>query len=477
MDPVKESGKEKAPEKRILIVDDDAKFRTVLCNFVEALGYSCVQANSGRLALALLERMRFLIVITDIVMPGMDGLALLRIIKERYTDVDVLIITGYGARYSATRIVQTGASDFLTKPFNMEQLGARLCKIEQEKTLRNKLYSQAVTDELTGVYNRRHFYHILEQETNRAKRQGHPLSLVLVDVNRFKKFNDRYGHVKGDRILEMTAKTFQSSVRAYVDSVFRYGGDEFVGILPEADWTTAQLIGNRVKKNFAEAAPAGLTLSMGAAEIEKDFDTETLVQVADERMYEDKAGTKGLRPSTPEVGRAKDNDHIHCLNCGSLVHWASVMCGNCLADPRVKTVRRSGMRGRSIDRRRSPRIVLRKTVLHDGLITMVCNISARGMQIKTKRVLSAGEVFRIAFSLEDGMIRLSGHVVYANNLSDGSLLAGVRFSEVLGKGSDLLGRFLESHEVKPSGTPGGILGAIPHDSRPERTEEAMMLPG
>jgi len=331
VDPVKESGKEKAPEKRILVVDDDAKFRNVLCNFVEALGYSCVQANSGSLALALLERMRFLIVITDIVMPGMDGLASLRIIKEKYTDVDVLIITGYGARYSATKIVQTGASDFLTKPFNMEQLGARLCKIEQEKTLRNKLYSQAVT--------------------------------------------------------------------------------------------------------------------------------------------------KGLRPSTPEVGRAKDNDHIHCLNCGSLVHRASVMCGNCLADPRVKTVHRSGMRGRSIDRRRSPRIVLRKTVLHDGLITTACNISAQGMQIKTKSVLSANEIFRIAFSLEDGMIRLSGHVVYANNLSDGSLLAGVRFSEVLGKDSDLLGRFLESHEVKPSGGPGGILGAIPHDSRPGTTEEAMILPG
>jgi DNA-binding NtrC family response regulator len=153
------SGKQKAGQRRILIVDDDTEFRNTLRALVESLGYLSTETDSAHAALALMEKRHFPIVISDIVMPEKDGLKLLQVIKERYPEVDVLIITGFESEYSPLEIVQAGASDFLAKPFGMDQLGARLHKIEREKALREKLYLSAIADPLTGVFNRRYFFH------------------------------------------------------------------------------------------------------------------------------------------------------------------------------------------------------------------------------------------------------------------------------------------------------------------------------
>jgi diguanylate cyclase (GGDEF)-like protein len=452
------STKEETPPKSILIVDDEETFRGILRSFVESLGYVGVEAGSAREALQLLKRTHFAIVISDIVMPEMDGLELLRTIKKRHSDVDVLIVTAYRGSYSPMNIVQAGASDFLAKPFSMEQLGARLHKIETERTLRDKLYVKSITDELTGLYNRGYFYQKLKREMERAKRQGHALSIIMLDVDRFKEFNDRYGHLKGDALLRTGARVLQFSVREHVDCVFRYGGDEFVVILPETDEKMGQLIGDRIKVNFQDAVPHGLTLSFGVAELSEGSDVEAFVNLADKRMYEEKLKAKGLDDSQVQIGMEENNHCVRCLNCGNLVHWTSSLCKNCLADPLRET---DSQRGREIarsflkevhpsleDRRKSPRVRIRKPLVDDQLKAIIHNISWGGLQIRTETPLSVGGPIRIAFPVEGKDVKFGGIVVYVQSLTEGGSLAGIRFSEISEENSKLLKRFLDQQSSK-----------------------------
>lgn len=127
--------------------------------------------------------------------------------------------------------------------------------------------------------------------------------------------------------------------------------------------------------------------------------------------------------------------HIHCLRCGRLVHWTSSVCENCLTDP-IK------------DRRGAPRVNFRRTFMHNGFLATVQNISGGGVQIKTGTALSVGEELKIAFSLEAGMLSFGGIIVYAQSLSDGNWLAGVAFTDLSDKDSELLKRFLDSHLLK-----------------------------
>jgi two-component system cell cycle response regulator len=291
--------KEDVSEKRILIIDDDAVFRNTLCQLVESLGYLRAEAGSAQAALELMEGTHFSIVISDIVMPETDGLELLEAVKTRYPEVDVLIITGFETDYSALRIVQAGASDFLVKPFDVNQLGARLHKIERDRAVRETLYLRSVTDDLTGLPNRRYFLQALKHETERARRQRHPLSIVMVDVDEFKRYNDQRGHVEGDALLKSVATVLQGSVREYVDRVCRYGGDEFVLILPEIEEAKAIAVGNRIKKNFKRTSDMRVTLSVGVAELHTRLDCQSFIRLADKRMYQDKWKSK----TSPTVAR------------------------------------------------------------------------------------------------------------------------------------------------------------------------------
>ncbi len=447
-------------EKKILVVDDEAESRQILRGIVESLGYSCVEADSTHAALELLEKDHFPIVISEIIMPKMDGFELLHTIKKRHLDVDVLMIGGYQGKYSPIKILQAGASDILAKPFSIEQLSVQLYKIEREKALKSKLYLSAITDELTGLYNRRYFYQKLDHEIERAKEQGYPISIIMLDVDGFKKFNDRYGHLKGDALLRTVGSVLRSSIRENLDFAFRYGGDEFVMILPEADSKSALTIGNRMRASFKKTAPAGLTLSMGVAQFEKDFDLESFVHLVDERMYKDKQKSKDLAFPQLEVDLSRDNYYIRCLNCGGLVHWASSMCEYCLTDPRRKTDRERGKRisGSSHDkaahpfqdRRKSPRVKVKKTFLHDGFQATIQNVSREGIQIKTNTPLSVGEPLTIALAFEKHILKFGGTIVYVKPLSDGSSVAGLRFFEISDEDTHLLNSFLDSFLSKKS---------------------------
>jgi diguanylate cyclase (GGDEF)-like protein len=307
LEMIKTSGTERDSQKKILLVDDETGLRRTLREFVESLGFFCVEADSGQRALDLMKKTHFPILISDLVMPEMNGIELLRLVKKKHSHVDVLIVTGYQCRFSPLDIIQAGASDYLEKPFTLDHLAARLSRIEREKALRQRLYSSSITDELTGLHNRRYLYRRLHQETQRAKRQKYPLSLIMFDVDGFKQFNDCHGHIQGDSLLKTVATVMRLSIRENVDSAFRYGGDEFLVILPEADGRTAHAIGNRIKTNFVERVPAGLTLSMGVSELKEDLDMETLIHLADKQMYEEKQNAKD-RESSKSKGDPESPD-------------------------------------------------------------------------------------------------------------------------------------------------------------------------
>jgi len=164
-----------------------------------------------------------------------------------------------------------------------------ICKdITRQKQLERELKDLSSKDSLTGLYNQRFFYDRIEVEMERAKRQGHPLTLLLFDVDKFKTYNDSRGHLAGDKALQAAARAIVRSTRTHVDIGFRYGGDEFTVILPEADEATAEIITERIRRNFEEEDLDQLTLSLGLCTYRGDIDTKTLIHTADAMMYESK---------------------------------------------------------------------------------------------------------------------------------------------------------------------------------------------
>ena len=169
-------------------------------------------------------------------------------------------------------------------------------------------------------------------------------------------------------------------------------------------------------------------------------------------MYEAKAKSKGLEPSELEIGVEKDNHYIRCLNCGHFVHWTSSLCDNCLADPlkrdesqKSEEIARTFLRevGESVeDRRKAPRIKIRKTITGDSLITAICNISRGGVQVKTKEAQPIGQKLGIPLPFDDCSLTVDGVVVYVQPAADGGSLAGVQFSKMTDEDSRILKRFL-----------------------------------
>lgn len=164
-----------------------------------------------------------------------------------------------------------------------------ICKdITEQKRLEAELKEMSIKDSLTGLYNQRYFYDKLESEIERARRQGHPLSLVLFDVDQFKTYNDQHGHLEGDRVLRTAGQVVIDSTREHVDIGFRYGGDEFTVILPEADEQEAYTIAERIRSAFEGKHFDALTLSVGVMSYEMGTSLKSFIRFADAVMYDAK---------------------------------------------------------------------------------------------------------------------------------------------------------------------------------------------
>ncbi|MEF3168501.1 MAG: diguanylate cyclase [Deltaproteobacteria bacterium] len=275
---------------RLLLVDDDASILTLLSEFVEGMGYPYSTASDGVEAMEAMERQPATVVITDLLMPRMDGMDLLKRIKSRWPDTDVIVITGHTREFRYTDVVREGASDFLQKPFSLDEFEAKLLRVLREHALRTMLRRLAVRDPLTDLYNRRFFEERIEEEAERAGRQGYPLFLILVDIDQFKEVNDTHGHHEGDRILKVLADVLIKSTRRHVDTPFRFGGDEFAVLVPQATERQACQIAERIRQNYEAGDVRGTTLSLGVAgfvrtqaPIRQDIDI--LIRNADDSLY------------------------------------------------------------------------------------------------------------------------------------------------------------------------------------------------
>ncbi len=231
---------------RILIVEDKEDVRDSMCQYMAMAGFAAATAASAEEALDQLKQAEVDIVITDIVLPGMEGLELTQRVKKEH-QADVIVMTGYSDNFSYEGAISIGASDFVIKPVRLEELLLRVKRVLRERELteeRNrmmeKLQTLAITDGLTGLFNSRHFYTQLELEVDRASRYQHPLSMLLIDIDHFKDFNDSYGHLEGDKVLARFSLVLKSCLRTN-DAAYRYGGEEFTVILPETGAEEAEL--------------------------------------------------------------------------------------------------------------------------------------------------------------------------------------------------------------------------------------------
>jgi len=193
-------------------------------------------------------------------------------------------------RYRYTDVVAAGAADFISKPFSLDELEAKLKRVIRERELRNELERLAIHDPLTGLYNRHFFGRIVRREAVRSIRYEHALFLFYFDVDRFKEYNDSRGHQAGDQLLVELSRVLKASVRQDVDTIFRFGGDEFTALLPHLDREQAGMVAERIRHNYNSLGLEPTHLSIGMARFQAksgdvDQDVEDMIHRADAALY------------------------------------------------------------------------------------------------------------------------------------------------------------------------------------------------
>lgn len=279
------------PHIQILVVDDDITVRYLMNEFMELLGYSSHMAENGEDAVAYLGAHSVDIVITDIIMPGMDGLELTRHIKQTHPQIEVIVMTGFAGDYSYEEVIRLGAADFVFKPVRFEELKLRLERVLRERRLKEKLKKISITDDRTQLFNDRYFDEQIHLEVERANRYRRLLSLLLLDIDNFKRYNDTFGHMEGNVVLARMGQIIKKCLREN-DSAYRFGGEEFTVILPETDGKKAHFVAQRIsvaiasQKFYPEAAKAvRVTVSVGITEYCQGESVADFIKRTDMAMY------------------------------------------------------------------------------------------------------------------------------------------------------------------------------------------------
>lgn len=298
----------------VLVVEDDTTIQALL---TAVLGADCeiYAAKSGEAALNLAAEHLPDLVLLDIGLPDMDGREVCRQLKAhpRLEQVPVIFLTGRTSGEDEIEGLQAGGIDYITKPINPAVLKARVRNHLELKRSRDELVMLARTDGLTGLYNRRTFDDLLAREWRRLTRTGGLLSVIMMDVDFFKLYNDTYGHGGGDVCLQRVSQAAVGALQRPADLVARYGGEEFVALLPEtslegalavAEAIRTAVIALQIPHSASKAAPH-VTLSLGAASIIPNVNMEpaALLGVADQQLYvaksEGRNRAKGIAVPSP----------------------------------------------------------------------------------------------------------------------------------------------------------------------------------
>lgn len=287
----------------ILIIDDSEVIREQIIKALDAhdLFARYYEAEDGLDGMKKLLAAPVDIVLCDLEMPRIDGLKFLSMMKSRseMQDLPVIILTGIGDREQKLRGLDQGASDYIVKPFDPEELVARVrihLKIKQLqdnlKRSNELLLELSNTDPLTGMYNRRYLMKELEKEFKRVVRKMGEMSLIILDIDYFKKVNDTYGHLQGDIVLQKVAQQVQKELRNY-DIAARYGGEEFIAVLPDVSLEGALVVAERIRASVerirfnGDLSPLSITVSLGVAALnpERCPTVDGLIKLADDALY------------------------------------------------------------------------------------------------------------------------------------------------------------------------------------------------
>jgi diguanylate cyclase (GGDEF)-like protein len=278
----------------VIIIDDDIRLLQVIKTGLLSKDFRCEAATSVESAFELINKTSFDIMLVDIAMPGMESFALTEKAKKLSPDMLVIIMTGYIEDFSFDRAIEAGVSDFIKKPFSLHELTIRIKLVK----LHEKLLSMSVTDELTGLYNRRGFFTLAEQQLNIYNRLKEEIYLLYADLDNLKVINDTRGHPEGDHAIIETAKIFRDSFRKS-DIIARIGGDEFVAIPFGMTRNGVKITTSRLQKNLEiyNAKRYGsydLSISVGMAcyNPESPCSIDELLSQADKSMYEQKRQLK-----------------------------------------------------------------------------------------------------------------------------------------------------------------------------------------
>ena len=283
----------------ILIADDQPMLRQMLRDTLAPEGYEFIEASTGHQAIDLFRQYQPDIVLLDVVMPGIDGpnaCAALRNLPQGHT-VPILMITGRDDEKTINIAFAAGADDYITKPCNMLVLRHRVKRLLEAERHRKVIEQMAMIDGLTGLLNRRMLTQKLTQSMRSARETQQPLSLILLDIDHFKKINDTYGHTSGDQVLRSLSALLQKEVGS-AGFVGRYGGEEFIIALPAMTLSRATALASKILGKIkklpivvADAPqPLFITASLGVAQLRhQPPDTfDDFVKRADEAMYEAK---------------------------------------------------------------------------------------------------------------------------------------------------------------------------------------------
>lgn len=298
----------------ILVVDDVTKNLQLVMEILEQIGYETTFATSGKKALERLETVKPDLILLDLMMPDMGGLEVCEILKAdpQYQKIPVIFLTASNEQESLIDAFAKGAVDYVTKPFHSAELLARVRTHLELKQARDALHEAyevlerlVVVDPLTGVSNRRAIDVFAQEEYDRAQRYKTDFSVLMIDLDHFKKVNDIYGHYIGDECLKIVAEKLNNSLRI-VDQFGRFGGEEFVAILPETSLTDAIKVAERLRIEVSQLVPdikgfsASLSISIGVSAFQETDQAPTdIFKRADKALYEAKEMGRNLVRANP----------------------------------------------------------------------------------------------------------------------------------------------------------------------------------
>lgn len=287
----------------LLVIDDSPTMRQQVISILQGVSLfeRFFEADNGLDGFKVLLGNPVDVVLCDLEMPGMDGLKFLALhnAREELRDVPVIMLTGREDREQKIKGLEQGASDYVVKPFDPGELIARVKVQLKIKRLQDDLKAQnrrfeelSNTDPLTQLANRRFLMNVFDKEFHRSERHAHPLSLIMVDIDHFKKINDTYGHQQGDLVLRTVAGVIRDLLREY-DLAARFGGEEFALVLPETDRLQATQVAERVRIRVAAMrfdgvlAPLRMTISLGVGTSPGKGvkGVNDLIRIADDALY------------------------------------------------------------------------------------------------------------------------------------------------------------------------------------------------